>query len=303
MIRRAALALLVLAASAGAVPPAAPRVLPGADVEFKAADGWTLKGKYEAARSSSTTFILLHGAGQRKEVWFTLARYLRKAGYGYLAVDLRGHGDSQAGPDGLPSNWRKSKSSKDQNDFFANMSLDVAAAVSYLTGQGVAEEGIGLVGTDVGGSLGLKYAAVHPRVPIIVLFSPGMSYHEVLTVNAMRAYKDRPILMIYSELDKTSSKATPVLYEFAKRSAGERNATVIAVPHLHGVKLPGHGPTVRAVVAWLANPVKPETPAVSTETALVPLIEGSTGTADEGLGPEAPSVPEAVPEAAPETAQ
>ena len=165
------------------------------------------------------------------------------------------------------------------------MTLDIQAAFSYLSGQGVPEESAGLIGTDVGGSLALKYAAVHPKVPMIVLLSPGMNYQEILTVNAMRVYRDRPILMIYSELERSSAKATPLLYEIARRSAGERNATLISVGDRRGVRLMT-GPLARRIVEWLLNPVKPEALAPSTSTLFAPPAESSGALDDEESGAE-----------------
>jgi pimeloyl-ACP methyl ester carboxylesterase len=259
------------------------------DVELKTVDGWSLKGKYLASKSSTTVVVLLHGTGQRKEVWYHLGRYLARAGYGYLALDLRGHGESLAAPDGQQLSWRKFKATKNDNDF-ANMSLDIQAAVTWLVSAGIPEEGIGLIGTDVGGSVAIKYAAVHPHVPFVVMLSPGMSYQEVLTVNAVRAYKDRPILMVYSDADKNSARATPILYEFAKRSVGELKASVVMVPRIHGVRIPMNGPAIRQIIAWIKSPVKPEVPAFSSAAVeQLPLpVEGSRVTIDTGLGPEGP---------------
>lgn len=269
---------LLAAAAAAAAAKSAAHILPGSDLELKTQDGWVLKAKYLPAKPGQKTFVLLHGKGQRKEFWIRLAGRLGKAGYGYLAPDLRGHGQSATDPEGQPASYKKFRVLKSQNDF-ANMSMDVEAAVSALVAQYVQEETIGIIGTDVGGSVGLKYAALHPAVPMVVLLSPGMSYQEVLTVNAVRAYKDRPLLMIYGELDKTSGRETPILYEFAKRSAGERKATMVAVPNRQGVRLLT-GPVIEKILDWISSPVKSEAQAASTSTVLAPKIV-PTGGADD----------------------
>lgn len=252
--------------AAGPVAPKPPRPLPGNPVELTAADGWRLKAVHQAAASDGYTFLLLHGRGRRMEWWRRLAARLAADGHGYLAWDLRGHGGSAVAPDGQALPWRKFKASKTQNDW-STMNLDIMAAVAYLQSQGVEEEDIAIAGADVGGSLALKYAAVKPKVPLLILLSPGMSYSEILTVNAMRAYKDRPILLVYGELDKTSSRATPILYEFARRSAGERNATVMMAPKRHGHQLLT-SEVSRQIADWVAEPVKPEA-AVDASTQTV----------------------------------
>ena len=57
-------------------------------------------------------------------------------------------------------------------------------------------EAVALGGADLGGSLALKYAALHPEIAIVFILSPGMSYRDIATVNAVRAYKDRPVLFV-----------------------------------------------------------------------------------------------------------
>ncbi|MBI5631380.1 MAG: alpha/beta fold hydrolase [Elusimicrobia bacterium] len=253
--------------------------LPGELVELRTQDGWTLKGRYFPAQKERLTFILLHGRKQRKEFWQRLALELAKAGYGCLGLDLRGHGGSATAPDGQPKTWKQFKAGKGENDY-ADMSLDIQAAVAHLGGLGISEDKIGLIGFEVGGSVGAKYAAVHPKVPMFAWLSPGMSHQEVVTVNAVRAYKDRPILLIYSERDKYPAKETPILYAFAKRSAGERNATLISVPDRDGAKLLNGG-MCRKIVEWIANPIKPEPEPVADDA----LPEGSPGPAAPAVQP------------------
>lgn len=280
-------ALLACAAPALAAPAAAPRsarMLDGAALEYKTPDNWTIRGVYLEAKGTGKTFLLLHGRTRTKEEWLRLAKSLERAGYGYIAIDLRGHGDSATGPDGQPAPWQKFRATRQENPW-ADMGLDAQGAISWAVSQGVPEESIGIIGDDIGGLIGLRYAAVHPKVPDVVMLSPAMQYLDVTSVNAMRAYTSRPVLMIYSELDRTAARDTPVLYEFAKRSAGPDKAYMIAVPKVHGYWLSANGPIIRDVMDWLANPVTPPPPAVSTDT-----VTGSTQAAP------APAVPSGLPE-------
>jgi len=276
------LALSLAASAAGVAPVPHAHELTGQDVELKTPDGWTLKAKYSPAMSEQRTIVLLHGKGERKEIWYYLTRNLAKTGFGFLAPDLRGHGQSQVGPDGKPAIYKQFKTGKADNDFI-KMDLDAQATVDFLKSQNVPEENIGFVGTDLGGIIALRYAAVHPKIPYVVMLSPAMQYQDVPSVSALLKYKDRPLLMIYSELDKTASRDAPVLYGFAKQYTGERNAMQVSVPKIHGVKLPANGPVIKQVIDWLILPVKPEAPVVSTDTAV-----GGSSTPVEGE-PEAPA--------------
>lgn len=277
-------AALAAAAPAPSAPAPAPALkqLNGEAVTMRTADDWPIRGVYQEGKGADKTVVLVHGRGRRKEQWYYLARTLERGGYGYLAIDMRGHGESGVGPDGLPVSWRKFKVSKAENEY-ANMGLDVQAAVEFLKSKGVAEESIVLVGDDLGGVVALKYAAVHPKLAQIVMISPAMQYQDVTSVNAVRAYKDRYALFVYSALDKRTAREAPLLYEFSKRAAGERNATLLAVPKTASLRLSSHGPTLRAISDWIANPVKAEAP---------PALSTDVPTGEDGL-PEQLPLPDA----------
>jgi pimeloyl-ACP methyl ester carboxylesterase len=274
----AVLLACALAGAAFAAEPAAPpaSVLPGDAVELKAVDGWTLKAVWRKADAGRPTVILLHGTGQRKEDWRPLARALDRQGTGFLAVDMRGHGESRTSPTGEAVSWKKLHATRDVNDY-QDMTRDAEAGVGYLTGQGVAEDSIAVAGAEVGGSIAVKYAAVHPKVPFLIMLSPGLDWQEIPIVNAVRAFKGRPILLVYSEADKRSSKEAPVLYEFAKIAAGPDHAALIVVPEERGTRmLRADKGLIEQILAWIANPVPPA-PAVSTTTAPGGAPAASTG--------------------------
>lgn len=285
-MKSAVLLVAALALGAAAAPAAKKAVpaketgpsLPGTPVELKTLDGWTLKATFAPASPGKMTLLLLHGTGQRKEEWKRLAFPLTRAGYGVMAVDLRGHGESRISPSGEELPWKKLHATRTMNDY-ADMSRDAEAAVAWLTGQGVPEDSIGLIGAEVGGSVAIRYAAVHSKVPLVVMLSPGMAWQEVLTVNALRALKrpiPTPLLMVYSEADKRSSKETPILYAFAKGAVGERHATLISVPQERGTRMfKAQRALVGQVIDWLGNPIAPETPAVSTDA-----LQGGATTTD-----------------------
>lgn len=275
-------AALALAAAAAPAPkaakPAGPS-LPGEAVELKTVDGWALKAMFAPSVPGKMTLLLLHGTGQRKEDWKRLAFPLTRAGYGVMAVDLRGHGESRVSPSGEELTWKKLRATPTANDF-ADMSRDAEAAVAWLAGQGVPEDSIGLIGAEVGGSIAIRYAATHQKVPLVVMLSPGMRWQEVLTPNALRALKrpiPTPVLMVYSEADKRSSKEVPILYAFAKAAVGERHATLISVPQERGTRMfKAQRALVGQVIDWLGNPIAPEPSAVSTS----PLLGGTTTSRD-----------------------
>jgi len=260
--------VLVLAASALAAPAPAPapaakpavvakkriRQLPGEEVQFQSRDGWTLTGTYRAAEAGKPTLVLLHGGSGRRQDWYSFAAKMAKRGLGFLAFDLRGHGQSQNAPEGQPAQWNKFVINKGYNEW-DNMREDIAAAVLFVSTRGVAQEALALGGADVGANLALKYAAVHPEVPFVVLLSPSLNYREVLTPNAMRAYKNRPVLIVVAEDDKRFTTEARILFNFGKQSVGEEKAFLMETPKAHGTKMFAYDKELAdRILDWVEDP-------------------------------------------------
>jgi pimeloyl-ACP methyl ester carboxylesterase len=260
-------ATVAFAAAADAAPKKRKRELRGELVEIQTQDGWTLSARYLPSREEDQlTFVLLHESRGRKQNWYWLARQMARRGIGYMAIDLRGHGLSQNPPEGEEASYRKFRIQRGDNPW-DRMRSDIDAAVAFLVEREVPIEAIALGGAEVGGSLALKYAALHPDVPMVFMISPGMSYKEVLTVNAMRAYRDRPILLAVAEDDRRSATETPILYEFAKRSAGDLNTTMLNAERGHGTRMLYYSRgIIPQILDWIDDPVKAPDIGVSSDT-------------------------------------
>ncbi|MCX5789533.1 MAG: alpha/beta fold hydrolase [Elusimicrobia bacterium] len=276
------------------------RVLPGVDVELKTKDGWTLAARYSAPKDPALpVFILLHEVGGRKENWYFLARAMAKKGIGYLALDFRGHGGSQSPPPGQPEHWRKfpnpTRLHGEVNEW-GEMTKDVDAAAEYLQSQKVEVSSIALGGADVGSSIALKWAAVHPAAPMVFMLSPGMSYHEVLTVNAMRVYNKRPILMVVGADDNHSTRETAILFEFAKRAAGPENTLLLTAEREHGTRiLAVNRGIIGKILDWIENPLAATAAAQAPQASTAPVA----GSPLDGVPAPLPSDGELTPASTP----
>ena len=51
-------------------------------------------------QSDNPLVVLLHGGGQTRHAWGNSGKILSSAGFHVVAMDLRGHGDSDWHPDG-----------------------------------------------------------------------------------------------------------------------------------------------------------------------------------------------------------
>lgn len=158
-MRAAALALLLAAPASASV------------VRFKTSDGWTISGEYHAAAKGRPVAILVHGVAAGRGEWWQLVPALQERGYGTLAVDLRGHGDSTAGPAG-----RRTYADFDAGGEWAKTPLDVLAAARYLAARGVPQSRLVLIGGSIGANACAEALAKLPKARALVLLSPGMEY-------------------------------------------------------------------------------------------------------------------------------
>lgn len=98
----------------------------------------------EYGQPDEVPVLMLHGGGQSRSAWRRAARQLAESGYHCLALDMRGHGESDWAPDGDYS--------------FARYAEDLAAVIRALGRQCV------LVGASHGGHSALVAAATHPEL-------------------------------------------------------------------------------------------------------------------------------------------
>ena len=83
-----------------------------------------------------------------KESWRDFANFTQKQGYSSIAIDLRGHGQSEGGPNGYEN--------FSDNDHQKSI-RDIEAAVEFLKNKGARPDRIILVGASIGANLSLKY--------------------------------------------------------------------------------------------------------------------------------------------------
>jgi fermentation-respiration switch protein FrsA (DUF1100 family) len=137
------------------------------DVTLRTRDGLDLDGWYFPGYGDRAA-ILVHGkdgnriSGENRNNE-KIAEFLLADGYDVLLFDLRGHGNSDG----------------DRMSFGHLERLDVAAAIDYLTGRGMREDRIALIGLSMGAGTVLQTLIVRPNVGAVVADS---SYEELRIV-------------------------------------------------------------------------------------------------------------------------
>ncbi len=139
-------------------------------VQFTTEDNTTIVADFYPVEGSSLGVILVHMMPSDRKSWIPFAEKLKQAGFQVLAIDLRGHGESQGGPSG----YEKFSDTEHQNSY-----KDIAAADDFLRRKGATN--INIAGASIGANLALWYLADHAYVRSAVLLSAGFDYQGIQT--------------------------------------------------------------------------------------------------------------------------
>lgn len=150
--------------------------------------------------------ILLHMMPAKKESWRDFATALQEKGISSIAIDMRGHGASQGGPNGY-----KEFSDHEQ----AAKIFDVRAAWEELKFRGAAPGKTAVIGASIGANLAIQYVDEIPEIPIGVALSPGLDYRSVTTQKAIAngLSKDQKVLIVASREDEYAFLSSEKLHE------------------------------------------------------------------------------------------
>lgn len=155
-------------------------------------------------KSPKGYLVLVHMMPATKESWRSFAAGARKAGYASIAIDLRGHGESDGGPNG----YRNFSNAEHQKSI-----LDLQAAVDYLQGKGAKPEQIYFVGASIGANLSLGYLAERPDFKKAVLLSAGLNYRGIAAKPLLGKLKpDQKIFAVASRDDNDNVEENEKLF-------------------------------------------------------------------------------------------
>lgn len=193
-------------------------------VKIKTQDGIKIAGDYYDSPGDKAV-LLLHMMPADRKSWVEFAEKLRAINFKVLAIDLRGHGESQGGPDG----YKKFSDAEHQ----ASIS-DVEASAEFLENKGV--KNLYLAGASIGANQALKYLAEHSEAKSAVLLSPGLDYRGVKIVGLIKTLKEnQAVFAVASEDDKYSFDSVNKLFEGVSLS----NSRMIKI-----FENAGHGTTI-----------------------------------------------------------
>ena len=155
------------------------------DVTVTGADGVRLRGWYVPSRNGAAV-IALHGTGSNRVGVRRHTQLLARHGYGVLALDLRGHGESDGRSTSAP--WK--------------LHDDLDGALDWLSARReVDPTRLGVLGVSLGGEVALQLAARRDDVRATVAEGVRGGFADSLTAGADPAtVAQLAVLSVFSEL-------------------------------------------------------------------------------------------------------
>ena len=240
-------------------------------VTFKADDNWQIHAKYSNPQNDKPFFLLLHAQKRSHLDFKNIFYHLQKHKYGYLALDLRGHGESIYIVEETTKTYKSFKLSGADNQF-NKMARDIEGAIKFLADKEIPKDRLIVMGSLLGANLAIKTAAIHQEIRGVITLSAVLNVNYVLSVNPLKAYGKRPILFVTGTDNKRQYKEFQLLKDLAKTVSGEENITTVIEKNGAGSKLLTYN-AIRKILAWTKNPKLPLIVACSTSTVNIPFSE------------------------------
>lgn len=165
-------------------------------VNFITKDGVNIVGNYYFNKEAKFAGILIHQRPLTKESLNNLAKFLNKEGYAVLAIDLRGHGESQESIFGK-LNYNKFTPQEEKESI-----KDIEAASLFLEKEGFSKEKQFLVGASIGANLSFQFLSENPQIKGVILISPGLNYRGIILENFKREGLGNKIFVVVALDDK-----------------------------------------------------------------------------------------------------
>ncbi len=207
------------------------------EIFLTTADEVNISAEYnEVANTLHRAVLLVPMLGHDKSAYENLSQQLQQNGFTVLAIDLRGHGNSDLDyTQFTEADWQ-------------NLVLDVQAGVDFLEAKGYGK--IAVIGASIGANAALKQAVQDPRIDAVVLLSAGEDYHGLKTLDIAEFY-DRPVLFVASFDDKEAAVAATKIYNAVNTEYKEIKLYQTAG---HGTDiLQNQDSSIAMIITWLWN--------------------------------------------------
>ncbi|MCP3917740.1 MAG: alpha/beta fold hydrolase [bacterium] len=241
-------------ARTGALPADDTKDDVGESIKLKTRDRLELSATFYPPRSKkgrAPAALLVHDAGGDRSQLTALALHLRKYGFGVLAVDLRGHGESAT----TEVAWETSDE-KARQTLWALSSRDMRAAANYLREQPtIHASNLTLIGHGAGCSLAVRHALDDENARAVVLLSPQP---ETLGFNMVHGIGDLEGLPTQMVVGKDAREAAVRVQQAAQKANEGLEYVTVSTVKTANAKLLSDKKVTKSVYSWLRENVLPK---------------------------------------------
>lgn len=140
-------------------------------VKIKTSDKKELTGNFFEVKNPKGLIAYFHMMPATKASYTPLAQKLQSEGYAGIAIDFRGHGSSEGGPEGYLIFTDKQHQDKIN---------DLKAAVGFIRDSYDDKQlPVCLIGASIGANLSLWLATEDVGIKKVILLSPGLNYRGI----------------------------------------------------------------------------------------------------------------------------
>lgn len=217
-------------------------------ITLKTADTVSIAGIHYPGEKGSPGILLLHMLPETKESWHRLAQKLQQNGFGVLSIDLRGHGESDGGPDGYRA-FSEDETKKSIED----------ARAGFLFQKNEGHNPLFVLGASIGANFALQLLAEEELLRGGVIMSAGTNYGGVFTLpsaSRIRATQGVYFISAKGDIRRNGISAGVMAQELFNAVPSQDKALDIFESREHGVHLFQAYPTLEDdIVAWFQKRV------------------------------------------------
>lgn len=221
-------------------------------------DGWKIFLKYVKPRRENLPLLLLvHSQKENHTEWKNWFNIIEDFGYGWAALDLRGHGVSVFKVDGTSQTYSSFSISGNDNEY-NKMIRDIDKAVIHLSSAGVKEENIFIVGSHLGANVAAKYCVVNKNIGGLILIHPYSTINDIPIIGLLRNYGNtRPLLIVSPENNIKKIRDNLLIYYLAK-SKTDPDKTFIIINGNFSSPKNMNKPLIYRILHWIKTPYLPQ---------------------------------------------
>jgi alpha-beta hydrolase superfamily lysophospholipase len=168
-------------------------------------------------REAFASVLLLHMMPAKKESWVSLGDKLATAGFNVLALDFRGHGESEGGD-------YQTFTDRQHQEYY----LDVQTGAAYLE-QSFPHTEVYLGGASIGANLTVKYLSEHRDTRKGFALSAGLDYYGVKAIDDIQNLDPGQKLLLVAARDdmrKSDSDCGSMAEQLFERATSQKERIV-----------------------------------------------------------------------------